>query len=102
MREDSVSNSDDSSFSSRNSSSPLSIEYSRWMVVMQTLLAGSMEFRFRCWTVYSSVNLRLVYGETYCWNSLRVCLPRLLRSTKKRMRRTLPNLMRRYEKETAV
>ena len=36
----------------------------------------------RCWTLYTSVNLQLLSGETYCWNSLSVCRPRLPRSTR--------------------
>ena len=62
---------------------------------MQTLAAGSIVLRRRCWTAYSSVNLRLLYGLTYCWNSLSVCRPRLLRSTRNRIRLTLPNLISR-------
>ena len=34
-------------------------------------------------------------GLTNCWNSLRVCLPRLLRSTRKRIFLALAYLMRR-------
>ena len=42
------SNIEPSSRSASNSSSPLSIAYSRWIVVMTTLLAGSMAFPLRC------------------------------------------------------
>ena len=65
------------------------------MVVMQTLLAGSMVFRFRCWTVYSSVNLRFVYGLTNCWNSLRVCCPGCCGPPGRGFVLALANLMRR-------
>jgi hypothetical protein len=53
---------------------------------MQTFEAGAMVFFFKCWTVYSSVNLYPFTGLRNCWNSLSVCLPRLFRSTRNRIR----------------
>ena len=50
----------DRSSSSSLSSRPLSIEYRRWMVVMQTRAVLSRLFEVRCWTMYSSPNLKLL------------------------------------------
>ena len=82
----------DSSSRSSGSSLPFSIEYRRWMVQMQTRAVVSRVLLDRRWTMYSSVNLKLLYGEAYCWNSLSVWSPRLPRSTKNSTRRALANL----------
>ena len=42
---------------SSGNSPPLSIEYMRWMVQMQTRAVLSIWLLVRCWTMYSSPNL---------------------------------------------
>ena len=65
------------------------------MVVMQTLLTSSSLLDCMCWTLYSSVNGRFSSGVTNAWNSFSVCRPRLLRSTRNRIRLAPAYLMSR-------
>src|SRR5439155_777604 len=59
----------DSSSTSSGKSSPLRIEYSRWIVVIVTRATGSMALPPKSCTLYNSVNLRPSSGVVNCCNS---------------------------------
>ena len=64
----------------------MSIEKIRCTVEMHTRLVVSNVFIVRCWMLYSAGNFRCVSEMVNLSNSSLVCLPRLDRSTRNKIR----------------